>query len=227
MRVLKYRERHKWTNKEIAFRIIVPVMLMIIIVFSIVAFLALTSIPKATVVNVKEKIILSIEDDKKTRGPLFGYSAGLGWKAGALEITVDEVTVFNSIYEAGIDKDDLSFFTDETENMQLLVLQITVMNDDVVFFDEMNYAVGHLMASDAFEGWNVLRGDKYESFEPQYFSEHNTLSEETRDYWIGKLNPGETKTIKLGYFIPDADQELVLKFGANGQVQKYGVRITS
>ena len=118
---------------------------------------------------------MSVEQDQKTAGPFFGYTAGFPWVSGAIELTVDSAQLYSSVQAAGIDPEECSASADSSG--PFVLLQITLKNVDAQLYDGMNFAVGRLITAQAFQGWNVLN-DNNLTEEPVYFSDHQPISEE-------------------------------------------------
>lgn len=182
--------------------------------------------PRPQVVGIGEAIELSPEQDGKTARQPLNYMAGVPWKSGTVCVTVDQVQEFASLVEAGIDEEDCSIRRDENRSAKFLLLQVTMKNIDAALYNEiMFFDTGHLMPHEAFEGWNVLNGGKYFTISPIYFSDHSPMDETSKDYWQGKLAPGESKTFQIGFFISAPSDSYILNLGTNGIVQKYGIRL--
>lgn len=124
--------------------------------------------------------------------------------------------------EAGIDPAECSLEIDPTA--PFLVLDITIENIDAVLYEDMNFSVGHLVSSQAFEGWNVINGN-YLSISPVYFSDHMPISSDSKDYFHGELPQGTSTTFQLGFSVSDLSADLVFELGNNGLIHKYGVEL--
>lgn len=245
------KKKQKWSNKEIARRIVAPILF--VAVFTAVAIGVFTVLNKptgvnfstndkfsskgsvtseqiqegqiskfgTTVVGIGTPITLSVEQDKETEGK-FGYTAGFPWESGSMRLTVDQAQSYASVTDAEIDPAECAYLPEE--NTPFVLLQITLENVDAQLYDEMNFSIGSLISAEAFEGKNVQNGN-FLSVEPIYFSEHRNSSEDSRDYFHGELNPGSSKTFQLGFLVYEPQKELALKLGSNGDNHKYGVTL--
>ena len=214
--------KQKWSNQKIARRIFLPMGAVLLFLLVGGVAVCLWNQPKPALVSVGQTLEISVEQDQKTAGPFFGYTAGFPWASGAIELTVDSAQLYSSVQAAGIDLAECSASADSSGSFVLL--QITLKNVDAQLVDGMNFAVGRLITAQAFQGWNVLN-DNYLTEAPVYFSDHQPISEESRDYFEGELPPGASKTFLLGFSAAETSRELVFEVGTNGLAHKYGVSL--
>lgn len=131
-------------------------------------------------------------------------TVGYGEDAVSMEYTVNNVKLYNSLKEATIDSDD-TIISDEdldiyniredkfANGWQLLVADVTIVNTDWKIENNENNI-----------GWLGIAGknDLIENISGIiYFSDHVELNERKTNYLHYILPIGETKTVKIGWFV--------------------------
>lgn len=216
------RKKQKWSNGKILRRIVLPILVFLVAIIIIIGIVCVSNQPHPIMTQIGQPITMSVEEDQNTQGFLFGYTAGFPWASGSMQLTVDNANLYSSFTEAGIDPAECSLEIDPTA--PFLVLDITIENIDAVLYEDMNFSVGHLVSSQAFEGWNVINGN-YLSISPVYFSDHMPISSDSKDYFHGELPQGTSTTFQLGFSVSDLSADLVFELGNNGLIHKYGVEL--
>lgn len=216
--------KQKWSNQKIIRNLMLPLVGILVLLVAGAGAFCLLNQPKPTLLSVGQPLEMSVEQDKKTAGPVFGYTAGFPWASGTVRLTVDSAQLYSSAQAAGVDPAECTANVDSVGSFVLL--QITLENVDAQLYDGMNFAVGRLITAQAFQGWNVLSSG-YLTEEPVYFSGHQPISDERRDYFEGELPPGAAKTFQLGFFLTELPDELVFEVGTNGTAHKYGISLGS
>ncbi len=246
--------KKKWSNKEIAGRIVAPILAVTVLCVAIAGMYTLFNKPTGIEPAANSKSFnesSTTMGQPETREQIWTSKSGTTVVGIGTPITLsveqDEETKGNSGYTAAlpwksgsmrltVDKADIFPSVAESgidpaelsytpdEDIPFVLATITLENIDAQFDEDMHFALGSLISAEAFEENNVQNGDLFSSG-PIYFSDHRNSSEGSRDYFHGELPIGSTKTFQLGFLSYEPQKELALKLGINGDCHKYGVKL--
>lgn len=246
--------KKKWSNKEIAGRIVVPILAVTVLCVAIAGVYTLFNKPTGIepVTSSKSSSESSaVSSQPEVKEQIWTSKSGTTVVGIGTPITLsveqDEETKGKFGYTAAlpwksgsmrltVDEADIFPSVEESgidpaelsytpdEGVPFVLVTITLENIDAQFYEDMHFALGALISAEAFEESNVENGDLF-SLGPIYFSDHRNSSESSRDYFHGELPTGSTKTFQLGFLSYEPQKELALKLGTNGNCHKYGVKL--
>lgn len=157
--------------------------------------------------NEDEKSSEMVQEEENEKGGTVVIESGPDkkiYETGSLVYTLHDFKVYGSSEEAGIDRKDL-LLTDARNYMDrsiFLVMQVDINNIDFVGDDEKGEINVSRFTISPNQPDEALQ---WEGSYPVYLQEHGTGE---TDYYHLLVNPGETKSVAIGFYVPvkDADE---------------------
>lgn len=213
-----------------------------LVIISAIIFVA-RIFPKPTLYHIGDTATISAKNDIET-GKRFKFIAGV-IPEGTMEITLNDVEIYEDFQSAGIEEKDISTSAAEDFNMdfsqagkKILVANFTLHNMDAAFGpddatkNDFSASIFTLSNKKSFSGLSVLGGSWSAGSEIKddvryvYFSAHPADDQDgNTKYNHFTLPAGESITFKLGFIVSEesiaSKNKLVIKIGSRPS-NKYG-----
>lgn len=198
--------------------------------------IAVINIPRPTIVEMGQPLILSSEEDENTKG-LLNYSTALAFD-GTMELTLLNYRLYDSCNDAGIKKEDMSSYQSEFSKqpgVKFLLLDLKLRNIDCPD-GEYNMAFLTLGEKSHFEGLAALgwtpsaaESSPYDA-RYAYFSKHAVddpaANSPVSVYNHFNLKKGESMDYQLGFYVSEESVEHLILCATSSPCYKYGIRLS-
>lgn len=192
------------------------ILTLIIFVLLIGLFLGWINARRPQIIQMGETVVIDSEKEKRDRKK--GLPTNSCLFDGKIEITLLESKLYDNYEEAGIS--NTYIVSEQRDEEEFLLVTLEIRNVDAV----TDFSEGFLSSS-----YNLIsyrdKGNvymhayntevKYSSVFQESVESNIEILQQSKEGWYYKLNPGETKVIKLGYFVEREayeDDKIAIKY---------------